>query len=420
MAPSLFLALRYLRLRQKDRFVSVVAGFSLVGLTLGVAALIVVMAVMNGFRAQLMNRILGINSHVSVYFAPHTQDSSAAAVALREREVGALLKSARGVDSVFPVVEGHAMVLGQGRAFGGLVRGVDADTFTHRPFLKDSIIAGGVDDLVAGRVFLGERLAQRLGVWVGDPVTFVSPKPAQTAFGGLPVFQSFPVGGIVRFGMSEYDQTLVFMDLGRARQFLNVGQSVSGFEVFLKDPELAPQFLEEQGPSLRAQGAGAFSWQQANESFFSVVKVERNVMTLILGLIVMVAAFNIVACLVMLVKDKSRDIGILRAMGCAKGMVASIFMWVGLLLGGLGTFLGGLLGVLVAWQIEPIRRFFEGLTGASLFSEEFYFLSQIPALLIWSDVFWVVGVSVVVALVASLYPARRAAALMPHKALRFE
>ena len=429
------LALRYLSLRRKDSFISVVAGFAFFGIVLSVATLIVVMSVMNGFREQLLGRILGMNGHVGVYYtsssfneettekgainsaSKHKKEDPQTTVWQKHLEA---IEAIPSVKQVFPLVEQQAIVMHEGRARGGVVHGVLAEALLRRPALKESIIQGEVSQFKGRVVFLGERLAQRLGVFVGDDITLGSPAPLETALGSIPHFGRFRVKGIFHFGMNEYDQTFIFMPLDTAQQFFNFGRGLSGFEVFVKDPEN----LEDVTTSLKAlkntYHFQILDWRAANQSFFSVIEVERNVMFLILMLMVLVSGFNIVSGLVMLIKDKSRDIAILRAMGAGRAMVGRLFLWVGLMIGGCGALVGVMLGLGVAYNLEPIRLFLENITGARLFPAEFYFLSKMPSKVSGADVWSVLVLTFVLALVAAFYPARRAARLMPHRVLRFE
>jgi lipoprotein-releasing system permease protein len=415
--PVLFLALRYLRLGRRDSFVSVVAGFSFVGLMLGTATLIVVMAVMNGFREQLITRVLGVNGHVGLYYVHGAEDGKTAeAWPQLEKD----LQTVPGVSHAFPMIEQQTLCMARGRTYGGLVRGISAATFAQRPFLEGALQEGVVEDFTGRTIFLGDELAKQMGVFVGDTLTLAASQPLATAFGTFPRFRAFRVGGLFHFGMRSYDQMMIFMPMDEAASFFGFERAISGFEVFAEDPQRVASLMPVLQRVARPHGVRALDWRQANATFFSVIEVERNVMFVILTLMVVVAAFNIISCLVMLVKDKSRDIAILRAMGASRVFVARLFLWVGLAVGLLGTGLGVVLGLTVAWNVEPIRRFFESLTGAPLFPAEFYFLSQLPSTVWAGDVLAIVGVSVVLSLLAALYPARRAARLCLHQALRFE
>lgn len=412
MQPEWMLALRYLRPGRKDSFISIVGGLSFFGIMLGVATLIVVMSVMNGFKAELMGRILGMNGHIGVFY--HGEPAQP------YQETQKILESVHGVSRVYALVEGQSMLLAHGHARGGFVHGLEKEALLTRPSFSTSLVAGSLDDFQGQVVFLGQKLADLLRVSVGDEIVLASPKVTPTALGGLPKFRRFLVGGLFHLGMNEYDQTFVFMPLEAAQTFLGTGTGVSGFEVFVENPMDVKPVVRLMRGALSGMGLRVVDWQEANASFFSVVEVERNVMFIILMLIIVVAAFNVISSLVMLVKDKARDIAILRAMGARKAMVCRLFLWVGASLGVLGTVCGLGLGLLIAYNMEPIRQLMERLTGASLFPAEFYFLSQLPSKVELVEVFWVAGLAIGLTILSSLYPALRAARLQPHQALRFE
>lgn len=414
MTPELKLALRYIRPGRKDSFISIVAGFSFVGITLGVATLIVVMSVMNGFKAELMGRILGMNGHIGVYY-PDPQSKHAQNYT---KHTG-VIESVAAVKYVFPLIEGQAMALNDGRARGVIVRGLEKKALLIRPAFHENLKHGHIDQFFGDTIFIGEKLAARLNVSLNDEIVLASSQVTPTVIGSLPKFRRFRIGGLFDFGVNDYDQTFVFMPLKAAQKFFDCPKSVSGFEVFVSDPQKAsvPRVLL-QG-ALQNFGMRVIDWQEANASFFSVVEVERNVMFIILTLIIIVAAFNIISSLVMLVKDKGRDIGILRSMGATQSTICKLFLWVGSAIGLFGTAVGALLGLMIAYNMEPIRQFMEKLTGAHLFPAEFYFLSQLPSKVDLYEVAWISGIALLLAILSSLYPAIRAAQMQPHKALRF-
>ncbi|TGW14559.1 lipoprotein-releasing ABC transporter permease subunit [Candidatus Hepatobacter penaei] len=414
MSPALMLALKYVKPGRKDSFISVVAGFSFVGIMLGVATLIVVMSVMNGFKSELMTRILGMNGHVGAYYI---DPQSPQAKAYKHHQQ--LIQGLAGVKHAFALIEGQTMMLNEGRARGALVRGLEKKAFLMRPAFRTSLKQGHIDHFFGDTLFLGEKLALRLGVSLGDEVVLASPQITPTALGGLPKFRRFRIGGLFDFGMNDYDQTFVFMPLHAAQQFFDSPGTVSGFEIFVDHPEHVRTLTQSMRMTLGPLGLRVVDWQEANASFFSVVEVERNVMFIILALIILVAAFNVISSLVMLVKEKSRDIAILRSMGASQGMVCRLFLMVGMAIGTLGTMCGMGLGLVIAYHMEPIRRVMESLTGSSLFPAEFYFLSQLPSKVDLYEVIWVAGVALSLTLLSSLYPAVRAARLTPQKALRF-
>jgi lipoprotein-releasing system permease protein len=405
-------AMRYLRARRQEGFISVIAGFSLLGIGLGVATLIIVMAVMNGFRAELLGRVLGLNGHLNVYAArggPLTDFDALADV----------LRGTPGVISVTPTVEGQALLSVRGVASGAVVRGVRPEDFSVRPTLSENIMRGSAENFGEDRVAIGARMAQRLGLSVGDQITLIAPQGNVTAFGTVPRMRSYPIGAIFEVGMFEYDNSFIFLPLPEAQAFFRMPESVTSLEVFVQDPTQ----IQAARSAIQSAVAGVgrvVDWQQSNASFFTALQVERNVMFLILSLIIMVAAFNIISSLIMLVKDKGRDIAILRTMGASRGMIMRIFFLSGASVGVTGTILGLILGVSFATNIETIRQAIQSLTGTNLFSAEIYFLSQLPAKIDWSEVAQVVAMALGLSVAATIYPSWRAARLDPVEALRYE
>jgi lipoprotein-releasing system permease protein len=406
------LALRYLRARRKEGFISVLAGFSFLGILLGVFTLITVMAVMNGFRKELFNKIMGLNGHIIVNKIGSDFDGY--------DEAARRLSRITGVRSAFPLIEGQAMASTPALAVAGFVRGVREDGIKSLKLIANNVQMGTLDGFDAQEgIAIGTRLANALRVGVGDRVTLVSPRGATTPFGTAPRIKPYPVVAIFEMGMSEYDRTMIFMPLAEAQRYFGKGDAVDLLEVLVDDPER----VSEQVALMKAANIPSLhfsDWRQRNESFFSVLEVERNMMFIILSVIVVVAAFNIISGLIMLVKDKGREIGILRTMGATQGAVMRIFLITGASIGVVGTLTGALLGVLFCWKIDGVRRFVAWLTNTNLFNPEIYYLTQLPA-----DVsFHTTGVIIVMALglsvLATLYPSWRASRLDPVDALRYE
>jgi lipoprotein-releasing system permease protein len=405
-------AMRYLRARRQEGFISVIAWFSLLGIALGVATLIIVMAVMNGFRQELLTRILGINGHLSVY-GQTNKIKDFDAIADRVGKVA-------GVVSVTPLIEGQVMVTAKGVAKGAVVRGIRPRDLAARKIIAENIQAGSLDAFEGNNaIVVGQRLATNLGLGVGDRIRLISPKGNATAFGTMPRMRAYKIAATFQVGMHEYDSSFIFMPLSAAQVYFKLPGAVSQLEVFITDPDDALSVGRQISAALKG-AARIHDWQRVNASFFNAIQVERNVMFLILTLIIVVAAFNIISSMIMLVKDKSKDIAILRTMGATRGMIMRIFFIAGASIGIIGTFAGFGLGLAFAENIETVRQWIQGLTGTELFAAEIYFLSQLPAIVDPAEVTAIVLMGLGLSFLATLYPSWRAARLDPAEALRYE
>ncbi len=402
---------RYLRARKAEGFVSVIAGFSFLGIMLGVATLIIVMSVMNGFREELVGRILGLNGHLNVYGQNGPIYNYMAMVDK--------IENTAGVESVRPMIEGQVLVSVNGAASGAMVRGLSREDFATKPILSDGIVAGELTNFADNHVAIGSEMAQRMNVKIGDSITILSPKGKATPFGTVPRSGSYIVSLIFDVGMYEYNNGFVFMPLDAAQKFFQMENGVNTLEIMANSP-MAIERVKQDVIFAVKDDAKVYDWRDANKSFINALNVERNVMFLILTLIIIVAAFNIISSMIMLVKDKGKDIAIMRTMGASRKMMLKIFVLTGASIGFAGTFGGALLGILFATNIESIRRFLENLTNTELFSDEIYFLSKLPAIIEWQEVFTVIGMALVISIAATIYPAWRASRLDPVEALRYE
>jgi lipoprotein-releasing system permease protein len=406
------LARRYLRARRKEGFISVIAGFSFAGIMLGVATLIIVMAVMNGFRNELFEKIMGFNGHIWVHKIGEPFEDYA--------DVAKRVGTVPGVKVALPLIEGQAMVQSTAQSLGGYVRGITEDGIKALPLVADNVRFGTLDGFDSQEgIAIGMRMANALRVSVGDGITLIAPRGAQTPFGTTPRIKRYPVTAIFELGMSEYDKTMIFMPLPEAQRYFSRPGQVDVLEVMIERPD---RVLEMLGPMQRAVGDGLHltDWRKRNETFFTVLEVERNVMFIILSLIVLVAALNIISGLMMLVKDKGRDIAILRTMGATKGAIMRVFLITGASIGIVGTLAGLVLGIAFCSRIEQMRQLLQRLTGTTLMDPTVYYLTRMPADIDVHETGAIVLMALVLSVLATLYPSWRASRLDPVEALRYE
>ena len=406
------LSLRYLRARRKEGFISVIAGISFLGIMLGVATLIIVMAVMNGFRKELLDKILGMNGHLLVQplESPLTD----------WQQVAAKLSGVQGVRLAAPMVDGQALISSPFHSTGVGVRGMRAADIDKQSSISSNLVQGTLQGFDEGQgIIIGKRLAQALSVQAGDNATLVAPRGAVTPMGTTPRIKTYRIAGVYEIGMSEYDSNFVFMPLAESQAYFNRANDVTAIEVYIDTPD---RFREFRKLLTEAAGRPIFitDWTQRNATFFNALQVERNVMALILSLIVLVAVLNIISGLFMLVKDKSRDIAILRTMGATQGAIMRVFLITGASIGVVGTTLGFIVGVLVCSNIESLRQFVAWLTGREVFDPTLYFLSRLPAELDPGETTAVIVIALAMSLAATIYPSWRAARLDPVEALRYE
>ena len=403
---------RYLRTKRRESFISIIAGISFLGIMLGVATLIVVMAVMNGFRADLLDRILGVNGHATI--RPYETRFIDRDVLVEQ------LQKVEGVVLATPLVDGQAMLSSGDAARGVLLRGLPVEKLQALPSLKDNVIDGSLAALAQPKtIAVGARLAERYGFKVGQKISLISPRGTVTPFGTAPRLRQFKLVAIFRVGLSEYDLNFTFASIETASSFFGFGAHQGAIDVLIDDPDL----IDMRAPQLRAvAGDDTYltDWKQTNRTLAGALEVERNVMFIILTMILLVAALNIVSGLVMLVRDKGRDIAVLRSMGASRGMVLRIFFITGASIGVVGTLAGLIAGILLSTYVEEIRQFLIWTTGANLFPAEIYFLERMPSRILLQDVVQIALMALTLSFLSTLYPAWRAASQEPVELLRNE
>ena len=409
-------AWRYLKSKRKDGFISIITWLSLIGISLGVATLIIVMSVMNGFREDMLAKILGMNGHITIvsnFAGEDIQDYKNIAKFVLK------IPSLHGkkLDTI-PVIETQVMASANGNSIGIMLRGIDYSDIKKISPLYNGIKGKNPKDL-KDEILIGTTLARKLGLVEGSEITLTTARGNVTAFGTVPRIQSYVIGGLFNTGMSTYDSNFLYMPLDEVQSFLNMNDAVNYIEVFIENPDEAEKIGKTITKMLSPMNRG-ISWQKQNSSFVSALTVERNVMFLILTLIILVASFNIISSLVMLVKDKSHDIAVLRTIGATRTNIMKIFFLSGSFIGVVGTIIGVILGILVSENIEIVRQFFQTLTGTKLFPEDIYFLSELPSKIDYSEVSWVVIMSLTISFLATIYPSRKAAKMQPIDVLRYE
>lgn len=407
------IAARYLRARRGERFVSVIAIFSLIGIMLGVATLIIVMSVMNGFRQELLSQILGLNGDISVYgsSAPLTDYQGMAAK----------IRGIPGVTGAFAISQGEVLMSGpQGGAVGGIARGITQSGLQQLPTVSKHVVAGNLADLQGDSIAIGMGLAQQFNLTIGSTISLILPQGKATVIGTIPSIESFKVVAIFRTGMEQYDSSFVFLPLASAQTLFQQNGAATQIQVFVKNPDDDGAIKRDIVDDFPGTPLNIQDWKQNNNSFMAAVAVERNVMFIILTLIIIVAAFNVISSMIMMVKDKSKDIAVLRTMGASSGAVMRIFLMAGASIGVLGTLVGFVLGVVFCAYINDIRLFLQHITGQQLFNPTVYYLETLPARLDWREVGLVVVLALVLSVLATIYPSWRAAKIDPVEALRSE
>ena len=407
------IAFRYIKSRRVEGFISIAAWFSLIGIMLGVATLIVVMSVMNGFRTELVDRILGINGHLVVYEKNEPYVSN-------YNQIINKISDIKNVIAVTPHLEGQALAKSKSTVSGVIIRGVNWSDLAAKKLLWKSLTQLTIDNYKNNEdIIIGYRLAQRLNVNVGDFISLISPNGMETALGILPIKQNFKIGGFFDIGMYEYDNNFIFIPWKKAELFFSTKNIAHGIEIFLKDQKFTSSVSSNVKNKLGNELL-VIDWKKRNSAFMSALAVEKNVMFIILSLIILVAAFNIISSMIMLVQTKKSDIALMRTMGASKYVIIRIFVLTGSIIGLLGTFAGTILGVVISSNIEAIRNFLTIILGSELFSAEIYFLSKLPSDIYINEVIMVICVSIFLTLFASVFPAWKASRISPAEALRYE
>ena len=412
---ELWIAYRYLRARREDGFISIVSWFSLIGISLGVATLIIVMSVMNGFREELLSRIIGLNGHASLYLS---EDSKK----INSNNIEKLLIEIEEVTDIIPIVESTIMITANNKSKGIITRGISSDNFMSNQLLYNSISSRTFNNFTKqDSIIIGNKLFKYLNLDIGSQITLIAPTGLNTPFGRAPLAKKFNIAGTFDLGMYEYDSSVIFMKIDNLRDFVGYeSDQIDNIEIFYKNPDNAYKNSYNIKVKLDSieQGHLVIPWTNRHKQLFSALEVERNVMFIILTLIIIVAAFNIISSMIMLVRDKESSISILRTIGVTDKSILKIFIIVGSSIGFIGTTLGLIIGLLFSLNIEKIQKILENFTGSNLFSEEIYFLSKLPSKIIISEVALVILIAFILSLSATIYPAWRASKIDPIKVLR--
>jgi lipoprotein-releasing system permease protein len=405
-------SLRYFSAKKNEKFVSIISGISLAGIMIGVAALIIVMSVMNGFHIELTSNIIGLNGDISV--------TPMGKVIENYDELIQKTRNHKFVKKVTPLVVGQALALGAGANSGVIIKGINAVDLKTKGEILGNVLEGSFSDYDGANVVaVGSELARVLGIYAGSKVKLIAPSLLPTAFGSMPRAKDFTVVAIFTSGRYDYDAAVMLMPVAAAQIFLSMGQGINLLEINTDNQEKAKQYAQilqkEFGFSVQAK-----SWMQDNQQFLSALEVERVAMFVILSLIILVAAFNIVSSLFMVVKDKTKDIAILKTIGASTKQIMLIFIFNGMMIGAIGTFLGVMFGLLFSYNIENIRQFLEKLSGSRIFDPAIYFLYSLPSVVRISDVVIITSIALVLSFLATIYPAYKASALSPIEAMRYE
>lgn len=407
-----FVALRYLKSKRREKFISITAIFSLLGIMLGVATLIVVMSVMNGFREEFISKIIGLNSHITIF--------PKGGSAKDYKQIIDLIKNNENIKTINPIIEKQGMLVNEDKAVGALVKGIKWDDLKTKKEIYESINEKIQDFDNSSFIILGEQLALSLDLNIGDNVKLLAPEFNNTIIGSLPRTKTYTLAATFSSGMYEYDSLIMFIPTIYAQKQFNLQDTVTGIEIFLNNPNISQYTLYEISEALEDYDFSIVDWKNANSGLISALNVERNVMFLILTLIIIIAAFNIISSLIMLVMDKNRQIAVFKTIGASSNSIMAIFMICGTFIGFVGTTIGCILGILVSKNIQTIRIFLEKTFNLDLFNPTVYFLSQLPSKLYISNVLLVICMSMVLSLLATIYPALKASKTSPAEILRYE
>ncbi len=402
------ITLRFLKARKKDGFLNVISIFSFIGISLGVAVLIIVMSVMNGFRAELINKIVGFNAHITIKPYENYIDPSK----LKNQQLNSISENLISSNT------GEAIIIKKDISKGVVLRGYSKKDFSKLKIIKDETFIGDRNNLTENFISIGKELSFTLGLKIGDDVTVMSSSGVETIIGNLPKKKKFTVISLFESGLADFDNNVAFINLDTLDEFFNLSLNKRNLEIYLKDP----RNIENQKIIVQKMFPNEFvySWADTNSSLFSALKVERNVMFIILSLIIIVAAFNIISGLTILVKNKTRDIAILKSIGVLNKSIVKIFFLVGVIIGTAATIFGILLGVVFSMYVENFRQFLSNVFDISLFPEEIYFLSSMPSEINPSSIFVISLCSILITIIVSIFPALKAAKLDPVQALKYE
>ena len=408
---EILLIKRFLFSKKTDGFISIFSWFSIIGITIGVAAIIIVMAVMNGFREELISRLLGINGHLNIY-------SNSGQITKEEVNI---IKSDFSDNQLIPLIQTQALVISNEFSKGVFLRGYDNEYLDDLHFLKQNIVEGKLFGNNINDIVIGYVLANKFGLSVGDEIKIAIPKTDNTIFGNIPRFKTLTVSGILNLGMYEYDSSFVFSNISIARILLVLeDQNFNLIEIFIQSPNNIEIIQDKVNRRIIANNFRLYtsSWKENNSTLINALNVEKNVMFLILTLIILVASMNIISGLIIFVKEKNKDIGILKTIGLSNKSLIKIFLSIGLIIGLIGTIFGGLVGVIFSLNIKSIQFFIENILHTDLFAKEIYYLSNLPSRVDNLEVFYVLIISIIICLIATTIPAYRSMKVDPIKSLK--